>query len=120
MHWTQTLNSLLITLDVPQIAGQKVSVKVSQGEAEISQGTKLVLKRKLAGRIEEEETFWSYESPELEIGLKKKEMQWWDRVFEGDKPIDTSALEPETITDASQLDAETRRQISKMLQENKR
>lgn len=116
MNWTQTLNSLLITLDVPEKSGEKVSVKITQEEIEIKQGNKLILKGKLAGKIKEEESFWSYESPELEIGIKKKEMQWWDRVFEGDKPIDTSALEPETITDVSQLDAETRRQISKMMQ----
>jgi hypothetical protein len=70
---------------------------------------------KLSEPIKADDCLWNLADGAVELTLTKAEgMHWWRSVLEGDAPIDTQQVEPES-SKLDDLDAETRKTVEKMM-----
>lgn len=119
--WTQTLKDANILIPVPKGTGAKqISCEITRTHLTVGmKGAPPILKGKMFGDVRPDECHWTLEEVKgtrmLSIHLDKvSEMQWWDKVVEGEPAINTKKVQPEN-SKLSDLDGETRQVVEKMM-----
>jgi broad specificity phosphatase PhoE/HSP20 family molecular chaperone IbpA len=120
-QWTQTLESLSITLQLPPgTRGKDLDVDIKQRSLRVSlkRDKQTIVEDELFNRIKEEDSTWSLSEGNLDIHLEKAQRdQWWPHVLIKDPKIDTTKIVPEN-SKLSDLDGETRAMVEKMMFDN--
>ncbi|PHJ17239.1 nuclear movement domain-containing [Cystoisospora suis] len=117
--WTQTLGTVDVYVHVPP------GTKASQCDVKIAAQTLRVglkgqntpaMDGKLHMRVKADDCMWTLEDNRvIHVNLEKvDQMRWWSCVIQGDPEIDTKKIVPEN-SKLSDLDAETRSTVEKMM-----
>lgn len=117
----QTLQD--ITIRIPLVAGTSakaltVHIFPSKIHASMKVGDKLIDGQLYADVSSEDSTWGVTDKKELDITLEKKTPQWWPHVVTSDPKIDVTKIEPEQSS-LSDLDAETRTTVEKMMHDQR-
>jgi len=119
--WTQNLKEANIQIPVPDGTSSKQIVwEISRTNMTVGvKGAKPILKGKLFADVRPDECHWTLEEAKggkiLSIHLDKvADMQWWDKIVEGEPAINTKKVQPEN-SKLSELEGETRQMVEKMM-----
>lgn len=121
-QWDQTLDSVSLTFGVP--AGTRGrDIVATLKRKSISFGLKgqqtKVVEGDLFDTIKEEDSTWSVSEGTVEAHLEKVSRErWWPHVLIKDPKIDTTKITPES-SKLSDLDAESRAMVEKMMYDNR-
>ncbi|PWN32882.1 6PF2K-domain-containing protein [Meira miltonrushii] len=120
-RWAQTLESVTLTMPLPdKIRARDLDVvlKRSTFKVAIKKGA-ILLDDELFNLIKEDDSTWSVSDGILDVHLEKAQKdQWWPHVLKGAPKIDTTKIVPEN-SKLSDLDAETRAMVEKMMFDNR-
>ncbi|MCO5602513.1 hypothetical protein L7F22_056646 [Adiantum nelumboides] len=116
--WTQTLSEASVQIPIPPGTKSRAincEIKKKQLTAGLK-GQPPVLQGELYAPVVTDDCFWSLEDGKtLSILLTKaNKMEWWNCVVKGEPIINTQKVEPEN-SKLSDLDAETRQTVEKMM-----
>jgi hypothetical protein len=119
--WVQTLKEANIQIPLPPGTTSKQIVwDISRTNMTIGvKNGKTFLKGKLFADVRPDECHWTLEEVRgvktLCVHLDKvADMQWWDKIVEGEPPINTKKVTPEN-SKLSDLDGDTRQVVEKMM-----
>ena len=119
--WTQTLREANIQIPVPSSTTSKQVVwEVSKQSLTVGlKNQPPFLKGKLFAAVHPDECHWTLEevkgSKTLCVHLDKvADMQWWDKIVEGEPAINTKKVTPEN-SKLGDLDGDTRQVVEKMM-----
>ncbi|RQX75668.1 nuclear movement family protein [Toxoplasma gondii CAST] len=116
--WTQTLGTVDVYIPVQE--GTKASnwdVKIGAGTLKVGlKGQTPLVDGKLHMKVKPDDCMWTLEDKKvIHLNLEKVDnMRWWSCVVQGDPEIDTKKIVPEN-SKLSDLDAETRSTVEKMM-----
>ncbi|KAE8223185.1 hypothetical protein CF319_g3744 [Tilletia indica] len=120
--WSQTLDHLDLTVPVNEgTRGKDLDIQIKKGSIKVGyKGKDPIFQGELSREVKEDESTWSLEdSKTITIYLEKhKKGDWWAHVLSSDPKIDTTKIVPET-SKLSDLDAETRAMVEKMMFDNR-
>ncbi|KAI5084542.1 hypothetical protein GOP47_0000711 [Adiantum capillus-veneris] len=116
--WTQTLSEASVQIPIPPGTKSRAincEIKKKQLTAGLK-GQPPVLQGELYAPVVTDDCFWSLEDGKmLSILLTKaNKMEWWNCIVKGEPIINTQKVEPEN-SKLSDLDAETRQTVEKMM-----
>lgn len=116
--WTQQLAEVAINVPVPVgTRSRDLSVDIGKKRLRVAlKGGATLVEGELYKPIKVDDSFWTLEDGrEVVISLQKENgMEWWKCAIAGDPEIDTSKVSPEN-SKLSDLDAETRQTVEKMM-----
>eukprot|EP01035_Chromulina_nebulosa_P019253 gene19253-25107_t len=120
--WTQTLSEVVMNIPLPNGVNKKtlsVDIKNSHLKVLIKGNQEPLIDGDFHKRIVVDDSLWTIEDGELIITLQKdNRMEWWKSVIIGDPEINTQKVQPEN-SHLSDLDAETRQTVEKMMFDQK-
>jgi len=116
--WTQQLAEVTVNVPVP-VGTRSRDLVVDIGKKRLRVGLKgqpPMVDGELHKPVKVDDSFWTVEDGrEVVVNLQKENgMEWWKCVVVGDPEIDTSKVNPEN-SKLSDLDAETRQTVEKMM-----
>ncbi|KAK0541058.1 hypothetical protein OC842_000147 [Tilletia horrida] len=120
--WSQTLDHLDLTVPVETgTRGRDLDIQIKKRTIKVGyKGKEPIFQGELSKEIKEDDSTWSLEdSSTITIYLEKlKAGEWWAHVITSHPKIDTTKIVPET-SKLSDLDAETRAMVEKMMFDNR-
>lgn len=123
--WTQSLKDLNVQIPIPASTVSKHVVwECTRTHMTVGlKNGKTFLKGKLFADVRPDDSHWTIEELKgvrtLSVHLDKVgDMQWWDKVVEGQPAINTKKVTPEN-SKLSDLDGETRQVVEKMMHDQK-
>ncbi len=116
--WAQQLAEVAITVPVP-VGTRSRDLVVDIGKKRLRVGLKgqpPIIDGELHKTVKVDDSFWTLEDgKEVVVSLQKENgMEWWKCAVAGDPEIDTAKVSPES-SKLSDLDAETRQTVEKMM-----
>lgn len=116
--WVQQLAEVAITVPVP-VGTRSRDLVVDIGKKRLRVGLKgqpPIIDGELHKAVKVDDSFWTLEDgKEVVVSLQKENgMEWWKCAVAGDPEIDTAKVSPES-SKLSDLDAETRQTVEKMM-----
>lgn len=121
--WTQTLNEVQISIPIPShLRSRDLLVEINQNNVKIAtkNNSNTYIQGNWFDKIHPDESLWTIEeangskSIELTIQKWKNTQNWWNCLIQGEKPIDTQKISPET-SKLSDLDGEMKSTVEKMM-----
>lgn len=116
--WTQQLADVTVNVPVPPgTRSRDLVVEIGKKRLRVGlKGQPPMLEGELHKPVKVDDSFWTLEDGrEVVVNLQKENgMEWWKCVVVGDPEIDTSKVSPES-SKLSDLDAETRQTVEKMM-----
>eukprot|EP00747_Dinoflagellata_sp_TGD_P200871 gnl/TRDRNA2_/TRDRNA2_74314_c0_seq1.p1 gnl/TRDRNA2_/TRDRNA2_74314_c0~~gnl/TRDRNA2_/TRDRNA2_74314_c0_seq1.p1 ORF type:complete len:295 (-),score=50.33 gnl/TRDRNA2_/TRDRNA2_74314_c0_seq1:385-1269(-) len=117
--FTQTPTELTVTVPVPAgTKGRMLDVRISRNKVSVGfRGKDPIIAGELIKDIRVDDSTWEIMDGKLvEVYLMKmKKLDWWDRVFQSDRPIDTKKMRRQEVTNMNELDVETRETAQRMM-----
>lgn len=116
--WTQQLAEVTVNVSVPPgTRSRDLVVEIGKKRLRVGlKGQPPMVEGELHKPVKVDDSFWTLEDGrEVVVNLQKENgMEWWKCVVAGDPEIDTSKVNPEN-SKLSDLDAETRQTVEKMM-----
>lgn len=116
--WTQTLQEVQATYDVPEgTKSKQVLVEITSTRLKVGlKGGPIFSDGLLFKKVKVDDSFWTLEDGQrICVYLQKdNQMEWWKTVVQGDAEIDTKKVQPEN-SKLGDLDADTRQTVEKMM-----
>ncbi|EZG46115.1 putative nuclear migration nudc protein [Gregarina niphandrodes] len=123
-RWTQTLDSVDIVIPTRQRIGLgRISIKLLTHEVIVKLDCHVVLAGHLFEPIDTADSTWTIvDGRTIEIMLcKRHHNTWWLKLLSSDaESIPQDSIQPEEISSLKELDPETARAVSKMVEDQKR
>lgn len=121
--WSQALDTVTLSLPLPEgVRARDLAVTIKRNALKVAckaGGGDTLLDDVLFDTIKEEDSTWSVSEGTLEITLEKTSQdRWWPHVLQSAPKIDTTKIQPEN-SKLSDLDAETRAMVEKMMFDNR-
>lgn len=121
--WTQTLEEVTVMVPCPQGTRSKdVAVDIQMQSLTVKRKStgEVLFEGQLSAAVKSQECYWSFVDGTVEVNLQKVTgMTWWKNVLKGDPEINTQKVQPEN-SNLSDLDAETRQTVEKMMHDQSR
>lgn len=115
--WTQTLQECVVTIDLPDgTKGKMLNVDIKKKGLKVQiKGQDPIIDGELCKNVKMDDSMWTIEEGNLCLYLQKEnQMEWWNKVMEGDEEINTQKVAPEN-SKLGDLDGETRQTVEKMM-----
>jgi hypothetical protein len=116
--WTQTLSEVDARIPVPQgTKGRDLIVEIKPTTIKVGlKGKPPIVEGIWDKPVKPDDSIWTIEDSKLVILTlsKKNQMEWWSKLIEGEKEINTKKIQPEN-SKLEDLDAETRSTVEKMM-----
>lgn len=116
--WTQDINSLMVTIPVPQGTKSKmldIKFEPTHLRVAIKNDSNPIIDGELQKEIKTHDCYWQIEDQkEIILHLQKKAGTWWRSVIKGHQEVDTDLIEPPQIS-MSELGGEMRESVEKMM-----
>lgn len=116
--WTQTLEEVTVMVPCPLGTKSKdivVDIQMQSLTVKRKSTEEVLLEGELSASVKSQECYWSFVDESVEVNLQKVTgMTWWKNVLKGDPEINTQKVQPEN-SNLSDLDAETRQTVEKMM-----
>ena len=115
--WTQTLHQVTVSVRHRVLDKRALRVRIAARDVLVQDGDTVLLQGEWYKPVHAADSTWYLDGDQLVLELEKGEgMEWWACVLRGDDGIDPAKCEPEHSR-LSDLDAETRQMVEKMMVE---
>ncbi|PFH38477.1 nuclear movement family protein [Besnoitia besnoiti] len=116
--WTQTLGVVDVYIPIPEgTKASQLTVQIGAGTLKVGlKGQAPIIDGKFHMKVKPDDCMWTLEDKKvIHLNLEKADnMRWWACVVQGDPEINTRKIVPEN-SKLSDLDAETRSTVEKMM-----
>lgn len=118
--WTQTAYDLCIYISLPEKTKKNdICIEIKTNKLKVKIKNEIIIDGELYMNIVIDSSMWYISNNKIEIELDKlKKHEWWKCIIKGHPEIDTTKVKPNP-EHVSDLDAETRATIDKMLYDQK-